>query len=64
MKTNMQMDNKILKEIFERITKLEVQVKEVIENHIPHLEARMSWILGLLITNLIALVFLLLKNKL
>ena len=60
----MQMDNKILKEIFERITKLEVQVKEVIENHIPHLEARMSWILGLLITNLIALVFLLLKNKL
>ena len=47
--------------IHERLAKLEVKVDEILHNHLPHLYNRVNWILGILITGLLSVIFLLLK---
>ena len=47
-----------------RITTLEVKITEIAENHLPHIQSKVDRIQWLLITNLIALVFILLKGVL
>ena len=36
----------------QRLTRLETTVAEIRDNHLPHLEMKMNWAVGLLIANL------------
>ncbi len=47
-----------------RITALEVKIAEILENHLPHIEAKVDKLTWLLITNLVAVIFLLLQKYL
>jgi hypothetical protein len=47
--------------IEQRITRLETQLEEVIENHLPHIESKVDRITWLLVTTLVGIVLLLLK---
>ncbi len=44
------------KEIYERITRLEVKVEEIVKNHLPHLEGKVDRIGWLLVTTLISII--------
>lgn len=48
-------------EIENRLTSLETKIEEILLNHLPHLQSKVDKIQWLLISNLIALVFLLLN---
>ena len=39
-----------------RLTKLEVNVNEIKNNHLPHIERKVDWLIGLVITSLIAII--------
>jgi hypothetical protein len=39
-----------------RLTTLEVRVSELIDNHIPHLEAKMNRMMWLIVTTLVAII--------
>lgn len=51
-------------DIERRITSLEVTLTEIVENHLPHIEAKVDKLTWLLITNLTAIIFLLLQKYL
>mgnify|MGYP001599050823 CR=1 FL=1 len=59
MKTNF---NRTI-EIESRLTKLETKLDEIMINHLPHLSAKLNWILGLFVSALITLIFLLLNKS-
>ena len=42
-----------------RMTSLEVKLEDLIKNHIPHLQTKIDRIQWLLVTNLLAVIFLL-----
>ena len=48
-------------QVYERIARLETMVSEIKDNHLAHIEARLTWIFGLLITTLIGIVSMLLN---
>ena len=39
-----------------RLTKVETLLDEIKDNHLPHIETKINWIMGLMITALIAIV--------
>jgi len=47
-----------------RLATLEVKIEEIMENHLPSIEKKVDWITGLLITNLISFILLLLSKYL
>jgi tetrahydromethanopterin S-methyltransferase subunit G len=47
-----------------RLATLEVKIEEIMENHLPSIEKKVDWVTGLLITNLISLILLLLSKYL
>lgn len=49
-------------EIGERLAALETKIDIVLSNHLPHLDAKINWIICLIVTTLISTVFFLLKK--
>ena len=47
-----------------RMTRLETKLDEIMANHLPHLDSKLNWILGLFVSALITLIFLLLSKYL
>ena len=58
----MELNYKRTIEIENRITQLEVRVEDLIQNHIPHLEKKIDRIQWLLVTNLLAVIFVLFQK--
>ena len=46
------------------MTRLETKLDEIMANHLPHLDSKLNWILGLFVSALITLIFLLLSKYL
>ena len=47
-----------------RLTTIETTLKEIVDNHLTHLDTKLNWILGLFVSALITLIFLLLSKYL
>ena len=45
-----------------RLTTIETTVKEIVENHLTHMNIKLNWILGLFVSALITLIFILASN--
>ena len=46
-----------------RLTTIETTLAEIVDNHLKHMDAKLSWILGLFVSALITLIFLLLNKS-
>ena len=44
-----------------RVVRLETKVDDIINNHLAHLDQKVNWIIGLIVTTLISVIFFLLK---
>jgi Mg2+ and Co2+ transporter CorA len=44
-----------------RVVRLETKVDEIIDNHLAHIDEKVNWIIGLIVTTLLSVVFFLLK---
>ena len=47
-----------------RLTTIETTLMEIKDNHLAHLDSKLNWILGLFVSALITLIFLLLSKYL
>jgi len=44
-----------------RMTKIETILDDVVENHLPHIDKKINWVIGILVSFMISIILLLIK---